>query len=99
VGHAVEPVADHLPRSDRRRPADEDEEGGLEGVLGVLVAGEYAAADPPDHRGVPSHEGFQSRPVPAADEALQQFPILQPGFVIPEQDLTKLWDQVVQGAG
>ena len=62
---------------DRRRLADEDEEGGLEGVLGVVVVAEDAAADAPDHRAVPPHQGFQGRWLSAADEALQQLPIGQ----------------------
>jgi hypothetical protein len=45
AGDAVQPVADQLAGHDRGRPAGEDEEGGLEGVLGVLLVGQHAAAD------------------------------------------------------
>ena len=59
---------------DRRRLADEDEEGGLEGVLGVVVVAKDAAAHAPDHRAVPPHEGRKSRLVTAAEVVLQQLP-------------------------
>ena len=53
-GHAVQPVGDRLFRHIRRL-ADEDEEGGLKRILGVMVM-EKAATDAPHHRGVPPHQ-------------------------------------------
>src|SRR5262249_58529221 len=44
-GHAVQPGGHRLPRHGRRL-ADEDEERGLECVLGIVVIVEEAAADP-----------------------------------------------------
>jgi hypothetical protein len=75
LGHAVEPVGDHLPRYDRGRLADEDEEGGLEGVLGVVVIAQDTAAHTPDHRAMPTHQGCQSRLVTTAEVVLQQLPV------------------------
>ena len=77
VGDPVQPVADHLPRRDGRRLADEDEEGGLEGVLGVVVA-QQAAAHAPHHRAVPLDEGGEGRLVAALDEAAEQFAVAKP---------------------
>ena len=57
AGDAVEPVAEQVRAVDRRGPADEHEERGLEGVLGV-GAGD-AAAHAPHHRRVPAHEGVE----------------------------------------
>src|SRR5262249_5840754 len=51
------------------------EEGGLEGVLGVLVTAENPAADAPDHRAVPADQGRQRCLVPAAEKSLQQLPV------------------------
>src|SRR5262249_42342100 len=59
------------------RLADEDQEGGLEGVLGVVVIAEDPAAHGPDHRAMPAHQGGQRRLVPAAEVVLQQLPIGQ----------------------
>src|SRR6516225_6189368 len=50
VGHTVEPVGDQLPRQDRGGLADEDQKGGLERVLRVVVIAEDTAAYPPHHR-------------------------------------------------
>jgi hypothetical protein len=52
VGHTVQPGPEARPLVDRRRPADEDEEGGLEGVLGVVIVAQDATADPEHHRAV-----------------------------------------------
>ena len=92
VGHAVEPVGDHLPRHDGSRLADEDEEGGLEGVLGVVVAVEDPAADAPDHRAVPLHQGGERRFLAAAEVALQQLPIGQARPLVHEGwPLRRVW--------
>jgi hypothetical protein len=48
VGDAVQPIADHLARRDRRRLANQDEEDGLEGVFRIVVIAEDAATDAPD---------------------------------------------------
>src|SRR5580704_8424847 len=54
VGYPVQPVADHFSRRDRRCLADEDEEGGLKCVLGIVMVTEDAATNAPDDRAVPS---------------------------------------------
>jgi hypothetical protein len=51
--HAKQPVRKQLRGSDRGRLADEDEERGLKGVLGVVMAGKGPATDAPDHRPMP----------------------------------------------
>ena len=60
MGHAVEPVRDLVPLPDGSRLAHQHQEGGLKGVLGVLVAAQDAEADAPDHRTVPAHQGGKS---------------------------------------
>jgi hypothetical protein len=54
VGDTVQPIPDRLAWPHRARLADQDEEGRLEGVLGVLGVVEDAPADAQDHRAVPS---------------------------------------------
>ena len=61
VGDPVQPVPQPLPRDDGGRLAGQDEEGGLEGVLGVVVA-EHAAADAQHHRPVPADQRLRRRP-------------------------------------
>src|SRR5439155_394538 len=45
IGHAVQPAGDLVARQDRLPLAGQDEEGRLEGVLGVAGVREQAAAD------------------------------------------------------
>ena len=85
--------------SDRRRLADEDEEGGLEGVLGVVVVAEDTAAHAPDHRAVPPHQGCKSRLVTAAEVVLQQLPIGQPRPIPQKHRPAKVLDDLAHLAG
>jgi hypothetical protein len=75
IGNAIKPVPDIPPRDDGCRLADEDEERGLEGVLGVLVALESAVTDAPHHPGVSPHDGGKSRLVVPLDETGKQFTV------------------------
>ena len=97
VGHPVEPVGKQLPRGNRRRPADEDEEGGLKGILGVVVVVEDTAAHTPHHRPMPPHKGCKSRLVTAADVVLQKLLIGQPRTI--PQNPAKVLDDPVYLAG
>src|SRR5947209_4266087 len=60
MGNPVQPVPHQFPRHDGGRLADQDEEGGLEGVLGVVVV-EQAATHTPHHGAVPHEEGGEGR--------------------------------------
>ena len=53
-----------------RRLLNEDEEGRLKSVLGVLVAAEQTTAHAPDHRAVPPHQGDKRRMVLVADRGV-----------------------------
>ena len=57
AGDPVEPSAEGPIHPHRSGLADEDEEGGLEGVLGLVGLAEHAPADPPDHRPVAIDQG------------------------------------------
>jgi hypothetical protein len=97
VSHAIEPVGQQLPGSNRRCLTDEDKEGGLEGVLGIVVVPENTAAHPPDHRPMPLHKGCESRLVTAADVVLQQLAIGQARTV--PQDAAEVLHDPVHRAG
>ena len=73
--HPVEPVADLLPRHDRSRPPSEDQKRRLEGVFGVVVIPEDAAADAPDERPVSLDNRLESRGVALSDEPIEQLPV------------------------
>jgi hypothetical protein len=76
----VQPVPHHRPRRDARRLPDENEKGGLEGILGVVVA-QQAAAHAPHHRPVPLDEGSKGRFVVMFDETAEQFTVAKPGTI------------------
>ncbi len=67
-GDAIEPVAQQLGVADRASLLGQDQESGLEGVLGVLDVAEELSADAQDHRPMPAHQrregGLAGRVVP-----------------------------------
>src|SRR5262249_4441271 len=69
-----EPVPHHVPRPDGRRLADKDEEGGLEGVLRIVVV-EEPAAHAPHHRAVPPEESSGGRLVATLEETAHQLAV------------------------
>ena len=77
MGYTVEPVAHQRPRDHRAGLAHQDQEGRLEGILGVGLVAEHAAADAQYHRPVPPHQGFEGRLVTLTDVALEQLGIEQ----------------------
>ena len=72
ISDAVEPGADALPRHDCGGLADEDEKGGLEGVVGVVHVAEDAAANAEHHRSMAAHDGRKRRFLVPVEVALQQ---------------------------
>src|SRR5205823_14874122 len=60
------------PPADRVAPADQDEEGGLEGVLGVGLGGQDPPAHPEDHQPVAVEDGPESGLVPTGPDPLDQ---------------------------
>jgi hypothetical protein len=80
----MKPVRKQLLGPERCHFVEEDKKGGLKSVLGILLVGESPAADAPDHRRMPPHEGLERRAIPAADEALQQLAV-GPFLSFPQQ--------------
>jgi hypothetical protein len=56
----------------RPRPPDEDQEGGLEGVLDVMRIAEDPSADVQDHRPVALHQYDESVLIGGVEEAVEE---------------------------
>src|SRR5262249_37434580 len=91
AGHTVEPIANCLFQYETTSLANEDQEGRLECVLGIVVVVQEAAAHPPDHRAVPTHEGTKRSIITAAEECLQQLLVGQ-AFAIAQKHFPQLVD-------
>ncbi len=80
---AIKPVAQPVGVADRARPPRQDEEGGLEGVLGIMAIAQELAADAQHHRPVSGHQRRESGLGPqgpaAADEPLDELAVREPG--------------------
>ena len=81
-----EPVADRPRRPDRRCFADEDEEAGLEGVLGIVGVMQNAAANTQDRGTVPAQQSLEGGLVPLTNVQAQQVAIRHPCRVLPGED-------------
>src|SRR6516165_7631760 len=99
MGDAVQPVVKRLRVSNAFRLADQDEEGGLKRVFGVVVIAQETAAYAPDHRAVPPHEGRKSRPVSAADVVPQQLRIGRPSPIVERHRATEELQNLAHLAG
>ena len=82
VGDLVEPRCHGIGFADGAGPPGQHQEGGLEGVLGVVMAVEDPAADAQDQRAVPVQEGCERGLVAAQGEALEQFPVARAGAAV-----------------
>ena len=69
--HAVEPVADQGPGPDGGGLGSQDEEGGLESVLGVVVVAQHAPAHAQHHGTVAPDQGFKGGLLAADEETFQ----------------------------
>ena len=99
VGYAVQPVADLLPRPDRSRFTDKNEERSLKCVLSVLLVAQDAPADGPDHRPVPADQRFEGGAVALAHESSHEVAVGQAGAVAGEYGLAKLLEDLGLPAG
>jgi len=71
----VEPAAQPLVAHQGRGLARQDEEGGLEGVLGAVNVVQHAAADAEDQRPVTAHQHLDGGFVAVGHEPLQQLTV------------------------
>jgi hypothetical protein len=75
VSHAVQPAGQGSVPAQAAQVLGEDEEGGLEGVLGVLGVLQDAPADAVDHRAVALHHGVKRRLVPGGKDPFDEVPV------------------------
>ncbi len=75
VSHAVQPVADGPPGQKPRGLADQDQESGLEGVLGVVAVFQDALTDSKDHPSMAAHQCREGTLVVAGQESIQQLSV------------------------
>ena len=78
----VQPVAQQVGVADRPRLAGQDEEDGLEGVLGMVMVAQELSADAQNHRPVPRHqrsEGGFAGGIAAVVEPLDELAVGEPG--------------------
>ncbi len=77
--HAIQPGPERIRVADRPGLARQDEEGGLEGVLGVVVIAEQLPADAQDHRAVSRHDGGEGGLITDGREPLEQLTVPEAG--------------------
>ena len=77
IRHAVQPAAQGVAGADRAGLPGQDQEGGLEGVLDVLLVPQHGAAGRQDHRAVPRHQGLEGRLVAGGGVSGQQLAVTQ----------------------
>ncbi len=77
-GNTIEPVAQQVGFTDGTRFPGQDEEGGLEGVLGVMAVAQDLSADTEHHRPVSGHQRGERRfagVVAPSDEAFEELTV------------------------
>ncbi len=75
----VQPAPQAVSPPDRAAFLDQDQEGGLEGVLGVVWVAQDRPADAQDHRPMPSHQHFEGPAVAPGEETLEELRVGEPG--------------------
>ena len=86
VRDCVQPVPQWLAAVKRRGFAHQDEECGLEDILGGLSVVQHAAANAQDHRSVPSHQRLEGQLVALGRVTLEQLPFGQASETPPLQE-------------
>jgi hypothetical protein len=74
-GDGPQPLVDRLAPGDDSGLAGQDQESGLEDVLGVVLVAQDAPANGQDHAPVAAHQGLKGGLFTPADEAFQQLPV------------------------
>jgi hypothetical protein len=81
-GDAVKPVAEQTGRAQAGGLADQNQESGPEGVLGVLCMAQDPSTNAKDHGAVSAHQGLKGRLIALLGEALKQVGIGSPVSVL-----------------
>jgi hypothetical protein len=99
VGGAEQPRAEGRRPADGLRVAHEDDEGGLEGVLGVGLIRQDLAAGGQDAGPVPADDGLERGVVAVAAEPDEQVGVREVGEVVGGQGVGEVADQAGEGLG
>src|SRR5439155_23263691 len=90
VRHLVQPTADRPAPADGAGLADERQESGLEGVLGILPVAEHSLADTEHHRSVPPDQHLERRLVALSSEALQKLCVGEAAVALPDHQTAQM---------
>ena len=74
----VQPARQGVSSPDRAALLDQDQEGRLEGVLGIVRVAQDPPADAQDHRSVPPHQRLEGPGVPLGEETLEELRVGEP---------------------
>jgi hypothetical protein len=74
---SAQPAGQRLALADGGRPAGQDQKGGLEGVLPVLLVAQHGPANVQHQRPVPAQQGGEGAVVPADGKPIQEFLVAQ----------------------
>src|SRR5262249_7249931 len=96
IRHLEQPAADRLTFADGAGLAGEDEEGGLEGVLGVVRVAKETQTEIEYHRPVPPDEDLERRLLAAADERFQQLGVGQRAAAVAADEPAQLLGDTLQ---
>ena len=89
-GHAVEPARQRRSAADGGSVAGQHEEGGLEGILRVLMVVQHAPADAHDQGAVAAHQRGEGGLVAGGAEAVQQVGVGRRGGIAGRRQLADL---------
>ena len=74
----VQPAPQGVSSPDRAALLDQDQEGRLEGVLGIVRVAQDPPADAQDHRPVPPHQRLEGPGVALGEETLEELRVGEP---------------------
>jgi hypothetical protein len=86
----MQPIADNLALGQTVRLADEHQECGLEGIVGIVGIAQDAAANAAHHRTMTAHERLESRLIAPMEKRPQELPVGQPRAVRVKCDSVQL---------
>jgi hypothetical protein len=98
VGDAVQPAGERRAAPERACLPGEGEEGGLEGVLGVLPVAQEPAADAEHHGAVPPDEHLEGGLVAAGGEPFEEVAVLEAAVRPPGDETAQVTEDVVRRA-
>src|SRR5262249_29622929 len=97
LGDAVQPGSQGLVVADGVGLLRQGEEGGLEGILGVLLVVQDVAANTGDQRAMPVDQGGKGGPVVAGGESVQQLVVIQLRAGLADDEPAEATDGIAQG--